>query len=105
MSGAGSLSMSSATKHSSYMQTGCIGSVSVGMPGKAVKGKNWKKHRAKLLKIFVTMLAHTHDMIGMLVCEVGSITDMYDNEDKAKFKCDATEHGDVCVKGVLQSNN
>ena len=44
-------------------------------------------------------------MIGMLVCEVGSITDMYDNEDKAKFKCDATEHGDVCVKGVLQSNN
>ena len=92
------------------MQRGCIGYVGVGLPGKAVKGEDWLEHRAKFCRLFVTILEDTPDIIGMLVSEMGSTTDMYDDEIKAKFddlfkdafntasvRKDGTEHGEVQI--------
>jgi len=96
--------------HSFYMQKACIGSVSIGLPGKAVKGEHWDVHRAKFFLLFVRILEKTPDIIGILVSEVGSTTDMYDDDSKAKFddlfkeafdtaalKKGAREHGELQI--------
>ena len=67
------------------MEKGCVGSANIGLPGKAVRGQNWMKRFQKLLDIFVAMLTFTMDIIGLLLCEVGGVDDMYDDDDKAKF--------------------
>ena len=45
----------------------------------------WRRHRERLLEIFVASLTFSTDIIGMLVCEVGSVRDPYDEEDRKKF--------------------
>ena len=77
--------MRRATEHDTYMQTGSVGSVNIGLPGEAVRGSKWNKHRKSLLQIFVSMLDYTDDMIGLLVCEAGSVSDPYGDDEKAKF--------------------
>ena len=68
------------------MDQGCVVSINVGLKGDAVRGKRWHRHRADLLDIFVKALTHVSvDTIGMLVSEVGSVTDPYDDEDRNKF--------------------
>ena len=67
------------------MEQGCVVNLNVGLTGKAVKGKNWKTHRKTLLDIFVKALTHSIDTIGMLVSEVGSVSDPYDQDDKNAF--------------------
>ena len=60
--------------------------VNIGMPNKAVKGNNWRKHRRDLLLIFRTAWFHSAFMIGMLVAEAGSLAEPYDNEDRKKIE-------------------
>ena len=67
------------------MGQGCVVSINVGLPGKAVKGKHWKTHRKTLLHIFVRALTFSVDTIGMLVSEVGSSPDPYDDDDRNTF--------------------
>ena len=68
------------------MDQGCIVSINVGLNGEAVKGKRWNRHRADLLDILVAALKHGFvNTIGMLVSEVGSVDDPYDDEGRAKF--------------------
>ena len=67
------------------MGKGCVVSINVGLPGEAVKGKHWKTHRKTLLDIFVRSLAFSVVTIGMLVSEVGSVSDPYDHDDKNAF--------------------
>ena len=67
------------------MGQGCVVSINVGLPGNAVKGKPWKTHRKTLLHIFVRALTFSVDTIGMLVSEVGSVTDPYDDDDRMRF--------------------
>ena len=74
-----------AAEHTGYMEKGCVVSLNVGLPGQAVKGKNWKTHRQALLNIFVKALSFSSDTIGMLVSEVGSVRDPYDTDDRASF--------------------
>ena len=77
--------MSGAAMHSSYMSRGCIASINIGLQGKAVKGQNWRTHRATLLEIFVKALTFVVGTIGMLVSEVGSVTDPYDEGGNEQF--------------------
>ena len=68
------------------MGQGCVVSINVGMPGNAVKGHRWKKHRDTLKhNIFVKALTFSVDTIGMLVSEVGLVTDPYDDDDRNTF--------------------
>ena len=77
--------MSGAPEHTCYMANGCVVSINVGMPGGAVRGNRWNTHRSRLLQIFVTALVFSSDIIGMLVSEVGSVTDPYDDDDRKRF--------------------
>ena len=71
--------------HSSYMSRGCIASINIGLCGEAVKGQNWRNHRATLLKIFVNALTKVDGTIGMLVSEAGTVMDPYDIVDRNLF--------------------
>ena len=86
------------------MGQGCVVSINVGVPGTAVKGHRWKKHRDTLKQIFVKALTFSVDTIGMLVSEAGSVADPYDDDDRNKFDClfkeafqiaGASEHIDI----------
>ena len=77
--------MINASEHSFYMEQCCVVNLNIGLTGKAVKGKNWKTHRKTLLDIFVRALTFSIDTIGMLVSEVGSVSDPYDHDDKNAF--------------------
>ena len=67
------------------MEQGCVINLNIGLTGKAVKGKNWKTHRNTLFDIFVRALTFSTDTIGMLVSEVGSVPDPYDDDDRKAF--------------------
>ena len=99
-----------AAEHTRYMEKGCVVSLNIGLPGGAVKGKQWNTHRQALLEIFVTALIFSSDTIGMLVSEVGSVTDPYDTDDRDSFdllfkeafqtageRTGATEHGEIQI--------
>ena len=77
--------MIGAAEHLSYMEKGCVVNLNVGLTGKAVKGKSWRAHRRTLLDIFVRALTFSFDTIGMLVAEVGSVSDLYDHDDRNAF--------------------
>ena len=77
--------MSGHAEHTSYMGKGCVVSINVGLKGAAVKGNKWHTHRKTLLDIFVAALIFSSDMIGMLVAEVGAVTDPYDENDRNRF--------------------
>ena len=61
--------MSGAAEHSFYMGKGCVASINVGLPGKAVKGRNWNKQLRVLLDILVTTLTFSSDTIATLCLE------------------------------------
>ena len=67
------------------MGKGCVANINVGLPAKAVKGKHWRTHRRDLLNIFVKAPPFSSDTIGMLVSEVGSVSDPYDHDDRNAF--------------------
>ena len=63
-----------------YIEKACVGNVNIGLPGDGVRKDNWKHHRKCLLDMFVAILAFTSDIIGLLVSEAGSVSDMYDSD-------------------------
>ena len=67
------------------MTKGCVASINIGMTGKAIKGRHWKSHRSVLLDIFVEALTYSNEIIGLLVSEVGAVTDLYDDDDRKRF--------------------
>ena len=77
--------MNGAPEHICYMTQGCVASINVGMRGKAVKGRNWNSCCTVLLDIFVEALTYSNEIIGLLVSEVGSVTDPYDDDDRKRF--------------------
>ena len=98
--------MSGAAEHSFYMGKGSVASINVGLAGNAVKGNHWKTHRKTVLNIFVRALTSSVDTIGMLVSEVGSVTDPYDDDDRntldrlfkeAFQKAGASEHNEIQI--------
>ena len=68
------------------MTEGSVLSVKAGMPVEAIKSSQWEtEHRPRLLRIFVTALRHSPDIIGMLVTEVGHSDHSYGEEEMEKF--------------------
>ena len=72
---------------------GMVAFANIGLPGAAVSGSQWtKKHRARLIKL-VTDLFHEsqhcdgrrHELNGILLNEVGNMSDLCDENCKKKF--------------------
>ena len=110
--------MTGASEHSYYMTEGSVVSINVGMPVEASKGSNWKtEHRPRLLRIFVTALRHSPDIIGMLVTEVGNADHSYGEDEMEKFNDllkeafrvadegrSASEHNEIHILGAEWSS-
>ena len=75
-----SCNMSGAAEHPFYMGKGCVASINVGLPGKAVKGRNWNKHRRVLLDIFVTALTFSSDTIATLCLRHAHSSHFWEND-------------------------
>ena len=72
---------------------GTVAFANIGLPGAAISGSQWaKKHRARLIKL-VTELFHEsqhcdgkrHELNGILLNEVGNMSDLCDENCKKKF--------------------
>ena len=72
--------MSGAAEHPFYVGKGCVASINVGLPGKAVKGRNWNKHRRVLLDIFVTALTFSSDTIATLCLRHAHSSHFWEND-------------------------
>ena len=79
-----------------------MASYNVGLPASAMRGKNWKKHRGTLRKICMELLSSEEPVVALLLCEVGNLDDLCDEECQARVEdviCEsfqavgATEHG------------
>jgi len=75
----------------------------IGLPGSAVSGSHWSnKHRPALLRQFTRLLQTERRPAGLLLCEVGNLTELLKTEDRQEFDtlfkdafaaAGATEHG------------
>ena len=79
-----------------------LASYNVGLGASAVRGKNWKQHRATLRSICMDLLSSQEPVVALLLCEVGNLDDLCDEECQARVEdviCEsfqaagATEHG------------
>ena len=95
--------MSGAAEHSYYMGKGCVANINIGLTGRAVKGAKWRTHRRNLLDIFVTALTFAYsDTIGLLLSEVGSVVDPYEDDDKGQIDLLFKEAFYLCFKTFAQ---
>ena len=84
--------------------------MNIGLPGKAFHSKEWtRKHQPRLLQLFTELMSHEQRVMGLLLCEVGNLSEPLDEE--AKEKCEevikmafhnagATKHGDPLILGM-----
>ena len=79
-----------------------MASYNVGLAASAVRGSNWKQHRAKLQGICTELLPSEAPVVALLLCEVGNLDDLCDEECRALVEevicksfqaAGATEHG------------
>ena len=93
---------SSADRFSASGWHAALASYNVGLAASAVRGSNWKQYRAKLQGIFTELLSSAAPVVALLLCEVGNLDDLCDEECRARVEeviCEsfqaagATEHG------------
>ena len=93
---------SSADRFSASEWHAALASYHVGLAASAVRGSNWKQHRAKLQGICTELLSSEAPVVALLLCEVGNLDDLCDEECQARVEdaiCEsfqaagATEHG------------
>ena len=93
---------SSADRFSASEWRAALASYNVGLAASAVRGSNWKHHRTTLQGIFTELLSSEAPVVALLLCEVGNLDDLCDEECRARVEeviCEsfeaagATEHG------------
>ena len=82
LSGAIEHARSGASEHAFW--NGALAFSNIGLSGKAVSGSKWSKHRERLVKLVVDLLT-TKPLLGVLLNEVGNLTDKLDPNDRRKF--------------------
>ena len=82
---------------------GALAYSNIGLPGESFTGESWSKkkgHKKKLLDLFTDLLREP--VLGLLLCEVGNMSDLLTKKGKARLKdvllaafdeAGATEHG------------
>ena len=72
------------------MSLGFVGGLAfsnIGLPGTAIRGSRWfSTHRLRLRKMFVDLLQHSDDIIGLCLCEVGNLADFVCDEGKKRIE-------------------
>ena len=68
LSGAVEHARTDASQHDAW--NGCVAFSNIGLSGDAIR-KNWKKHRARLVKLVVELLK-AKPLLGVLLNEVGT---------------------------------
>ena len=67
--------------------TGAFAFSNIGMPGEAFEGVNWqKKHVGKLRVIFSSLLRTKEKPQGILLCEVGNLSDPITPEGRKRLE-------------------
>ena len=63
-----------------------LGSTNIGLPGRAINGKNFKKRFAKkLVDLFTSLLTGNKNCAGLLICEAGNIDNLVCEAGKVKM--------------------
>ena len=75
---------------------GCLAFSNIGLAGDAVRGKNWsRKHGPRVFKLvtelFKACQGRRHEVLGVLLNEVGNMSDLLDPTCKDKFEDTITE--------------
>ena len=72
------------------MSLGLVGGLAfsnIGLPGTAIRGRHWYcTHRPRLREMFVALLQHSDDIIGLCLCEVGNLGDLVGDEGKQRIE-------------------
>ena len=97
---------SGATEHTLQSEwRGALVYSNLGSPGAGFSGPHWgRKHRPVLLELFTKLLSSEKPVLGLLLCEVGNVDDLCNDNGKKRLErviteafqaAGATEHGDA----------
>ena len=75
-------------------------SYNVGLPAQAILGGNWSRHRQKLRKIFMDLMGGAEPVVGLLLCEVGNLDDLCDEEAQCRVEDVIAESFAAASKGT-----
>ena len=82
LSGAVEHARTGASEHDAW--NGCLAFSNIGLSGEAIRGSRWQKHRKRVFNIVVKLLT-TKRLLGVLLNEVGNLSDLLDPKSKEKF--------------------
>ena len=57
-----------------------LASYNVGLGAGAILGGSWSRHRKILRKIFMDLMGGAEPVVGLLLCEVGNLVELCDQE-------------------------
>ena len=67
---------------------GAIAFSNLGLPGSAFTGNKWSKvHKPALLELFIQLLVAEERPQGLLLCEVGNLSDLITPEGRSRLEC------------------
>ena len=77
-----------------------LASYNVGLAAGAILGGNWSRHRQKLRKIFMDLMGGAEPVVGLLLCEVGNLDDLCDEEAQCRVEDVIAESFAAASKGT-----